>query len=405
MKKKFIYILLLCVLFVFLGIVIMVSNKVDETANLVPVLEALEEIENDIQVLKNGRYDNLVAKDFETNMHGIESIYNIDILTNHEYLQRTFIENFDIMNQAIDKFFVEDFDKSYVEAEIQVSRNEDIYVSYNDILTVCEDDKYNNEYLDYLFGNNTSNGGYMIQTSESLQNTWFSRNEFGTILPSENGCKKQLVYLSGQYCDEDEVINFRDGEVLLSVMEAKVIDFLNSEQFPLPKSQGITYQIGEVRILDNGFEEAICFKVRRVYKGVPFEYGATSSSDIYLDTLPHDRGEICYASSEYPDTLVGFGRVNGTVVETKQMKEIISLSEALRLVSNKIGDNSIYDVCGIELVYREVELSKEEMLELDGRLEPKWKIITINQNDDKYTLFYVDVVTGEITNRFEYYYD
>ena len=37
------------------------------------------------------------------------------------------------------------------------------------------------------------------------------------------------------------------------------------------------------------------------------------------------------------------------------------------------------------------------------RLSPKWKIITVNKNDDKLTLFYVGAVSGRLTERFEYY--
>ena len=48
------------------------------------------------------------------------------------------------------------------------------------------------------------------------------------------------------------------------------------------------------------------------------------------------------------------------------------------------------------------ELTKEEIQDI---LEPRWKITTVNQNDDKYTMFYVDVVTGEVSQRFEYMFD
>ena len=60
---------------------------------------------------------------------------------------------------------------------------------------------------------------------------------------------------------------------------------------------------------------------------------------------------------------------------------------------------------GVELVYREIIKAEEWDEIIATKLSLKWKIITINQNDDKYTLFYVDVVTGEITERFEYYYE
>ena len=71
----------------------------------------------------------------------------------------------------------------------------------------------------------------------------------------------------------------------------------------------------------------------------------------------------------------------------------------------RIGDNSVYAVHGVELIYCNSEIPEERKTEVMNILTPKWKIITINQNDNKYTLFYVDAITGEITDRFEYYYD
>lgn len=404
MKKKTILTAIgICCVLIIAGIVI-IQDK-EDVLNLITFSEMKESFATDIGSLKNGAYDNLIATDFEASIEEAESLYHLEILMDTSYKNRTFLENFEIMNQAIDKFFLEDFDKSYIKAEIQMSNDENVYIDYNDVSKLCTDERYNNEYLDYLFGNNTSEGGYMVQTTEALLNTWFSRNAFGGILPSLNECKKAYVYLSGVRQDEETLVHLQDGEITLSSLETMVLDYLNTDKFPLPKSKGITYGIGEARVLDNGEYDGICFKVRRVYKGVPFEYGATSSGDIYIDPLGHDTGEVCYAISTYPDTIVGFKRVNGTIVEKEEITEMISLSSALELLSEKIGENTVYEVRGIELVYRNCEIPEEQKAEIDDILEPKWKIITINQNDDKYTLFYVDVVTGEITERFEYYYD
>ena len=124
----------------------------------------------------------------------------------------------------------------------------------------------------------------------------------------------------------------------------------------------------------------------------------------YVDDYYADYGEISYVESTSPDTIMTFGAVNGPIIEQETITEMISLDEAIYKLSESIGDISIYDVYGVELVYREILSTDESIPEVDARLVPKWKIITMNQNDDKYTLFYVDVVTGEITERFEYYY-
>ena len=173
----------------------------------------------------------------------------------------------------------------------------------------------------------------------------------------------------------------------------------------LPLSEHITLGIGDIRVLNRGSWEGVCLKIRRFYKGVPFEYGSNAVSGGYIDPVGNDSGELGYAVSTYPDTMLSFGRTDGTAVETENVASLISLDMALQLLSEKIGENSVYDVHGVELIYRESSIPKERSDELNSILTPKWKIIAKNRNDEHYTLFYVDVVSGEITDRYEYYYE
>ena len=404
-KKK-----IVCV-FTFIGIMLIVAiiiltfkSEGDLKKNLATLSQIKENFQSDIQELKEGKYNNLIYHEFKTSLENVEGVYNIEIQSDNGYQDRTFLENFEKMNDVIDKFFMEDFDKSYIAADFYISDEETIYLDYNDIEKECVDEKYNKPRAEFLFGNDTSNGGYMVQISEALNNVWFSRYSLGNIIPSQCEYSNVYQYISCKRQNEDVEINLKDMKIKLSEMEERVLKYLNNE-FPIPVSEKIGFGIGDVRILNNGDYEGICFKVRRIYKGVPFEYGSTASSGLYNDKVNHERGEISYAVSEYPDTILAFGIINGTVVETGTISEIISLGNALDILSQKIGDNSKYDVYGVELVYRECEIPEEKECEIDAILRPKWKIITINQNDDKYTLFYIDVVTGEVTERFEYYYE
>lgn len=224
----------------------------------------------------------------------------------------------------------------------------------------------------------------------------------GDIQSSEY--KKAYPYVTCIRQVDDAELNLKDGKIMLSEMENKVLNFVNNE-FPLPISDNISMGIGDARIIDNGDYDGVCFKIRRIYKGVPFEYGTGAGSGMFIDSVGSETGEVDYAVSSYPDTMLAFGRVDGTVTETEEITEILTLKAALTNLSEQIGDNSVYDVYGVELVYRDSKIPKEREEELDDILTPKWKIITINQNDSKYTLFYVDVVTGKITQRFEYYYE
>lgn len=370
-----------------------------------PVHENVDGVfENNTQEPDGAKYANLNFKDFKVVTDGIDGVYNIEIISNNSYKERSFLENFKLMRNVIDNFFKEEFDKSSIVADFYPPNEDAIYVNYYDIEKICQDEKYNTPSNTYLFGNNTSNGGYMVQIDEAMINVWFSKNGFGNIMPSQLEYRKVYRYLSGVRQGEDVEVNLKDGTIKLSELEENLLGFLN-EDFSMDVSENISFGIGDARILNHGDCDGICFKVRRFYKGIPFEYGSNFAMGMYIDKLGNDKAEVSYLVSDSPDSMLSFGRVNGTVVETEKITQMISMDKALQLLSEEIGENSIYDVYGIELVYRECAIPDERVEQVDAILKPCWKVITVNQNDEKYTLFYVDVVTGEITDRFEYFYN
>lgn len=362
--------------------------------------KAKESFAKDIQALKEGTFENLKYNEFVGSLETIEGLYNLEVYKDVSYKERSNLENFAIMKTAIDSFFMEDFDRSFIMAEFYIN-DEVKKVRFDDVETVCTDEIYKQASLEYLFGQDSENSKYMVQTSASLLNTWFSKYGLGTVMPGD--FVKSYPYIAGIRQNEDVVLHLKDGDITLSDMEVKVMDYIENG-FPLPTSEGVSYQIAEANITENGEYDCVNYSLRRVYKGIPFEHGAFTTGGMYSDEVDHERGQLAYLESSSPDSMAGFGFVNGAVVQTQEISDIIPLSGALQLLSDKLGENSIYDVYGVEIVYRNT-LEKDEIPEgLENKLVPQWKIITINQNDDKYTLFYVDVVTGEITERFEYYY-
>lgn len=400
-KKMFGMMIIFCSLMVGLSIFFLQNNFENERLSHEKVDKVIQSGNQEIDKTK---YTNLCFKSFEVKTDTIEGVYNIEIISNNSYQERTFLENFKIMNEVIDEFFKEDFDKSNIVADFYLDDQEVTYVNYYDIEKICQDEKYNTSDNNYLFGNNTSDGGYMVQIDEGMMNVWFSKNGLGTIMPSQLEYQKVCIYLSGVRQVEDIEVNLIDKKVKLSELEEEVIKFLN-EEFPMKVSQNISFGIADARILSNGEYDGVCFKVRRFYKGIPFEYGSNFATDMYIDEYGNDRAEVSYSVSDVPDSMLSFGKVNGTVVETQKITEMITMDEAIQILSDNIGENSVYDVYGIELVYRQCIIPETRQGQVDAILKPCWKMITVNQNDDKYTLFYVDVVTGEITDRFEYYYE
>lgn len=409
-KKKIILGIGACVVAIAVALVVILikddNPTLDNTLeNKSSLAKAKENFVGDVQALKDGKYENLKCKEFTANIEGIEGLYNLDIEKNKGYEQRTHLENIEVIDSAINKFFKEDFDKSFIEVGFNISSEEPISINYTDIKTECVKDEYKDATMGFVFGRNTTEGGYMVQTTASLCNSWFSRYGLKDIGPFDGDTSRVtsgIFYVSCVRQEEDVELNLQDGKVMLSEMEEKVLKYTN-EEFPLPVSEGIRYGIGQAFVIDNEEYDGISFKMTRIYKGVPFEYGSGGASGNYIDKFEHDSANIAYASSACVDTLVGFGFPNGIVVEKSEITEVISLGEALDLLSEQIGSNSVYDVYGVELVYRSCEVPEDRKDEILEILKPVWKVITVNQNDDKYTLFYIDVVTGEITERFEYY--
>ncbi len=384
------------------------ENTQADDKRLVTVQQAIESYEASI---KQADYDNLIFHEFNGSIEGVEDVYNIKPLENKEDLGETFLEGFELMDKAVDDFFQEEFDKSYLEVIFYMPEGiDDERIPYNDVRATCSDEKYDGANVTVLFGNNTKSGGRMIQIARGGAMAWFSRGGFGTISPW--GCEHKEIYryISGIRQSEDVLINLKDGAIKLSEMEKNALSYI-SESYPWEVNEEISFAIGDARVIDLGDYDGIYFGIRRVYKGIPFEFGYESTMSLYNDEYVHDSGEIDYVESFRPDTLSGLSCVELAVEETETITEMIPLDKALDMLSDKIGDNSIYDVYGVELIYREQYTRdqqyemEEKNIDISGILKPVWKIITMNQNDDKYTIFYIDVVTGDITERFEYYYE
>lgn len=366
--------------------------------------QAKESFVSDIQELKDGKYANLVATDFTASIEDAEALYSFQILENQNY--ETTLENVGGMLEALEKFFGDSLDKSslyhdgYPLDENGEPSRESVEISYDELMTMLKEGDSHSYYLSGGFG---LGGEYYVAISPNFNNTWFSKRTFGTSLPGDN-IYNECLYVTG-IRQEDATIHLMDGDIQLAELEKKVLEYVNGEDFPLPLHEEIRYDIGTVYIMTYEDGECINFALRRVYQGVPFEYGSAAASGDYIDEAGHDYTTLSYAVSTSPDTLMGFIELQGIIDEKEEITSMITAGDALSLLSEQIGENSIYEVRGVELVYRNIEIPRSKWGEINDILEPKWKIITINQNDDKYTLFYVDVVTGEITERFEYYYD
>lgn len=411
-KKKGIIIVCVCICILLLvaGVGLLQSKEKKETEKkdgLVTLEDVKSQFETDIQELKDGGYENLIAKDFTASIEETEGLYCFQILKNQS--QETTLENVDEMIEVLELFFGETLDKSNLYHTVYtLDENGEIpmgemgtNLNFDEVMALLKDE-IKQGYS--LRGGFVLGGDMYAHLDPAFGNIWFSKRSLGTSLPEDAENTREYLYVTG-IRQEDAVVQLQDRAYALSELEQTVLDYVNGTEFPLPKQEEISYQIGTAHVITIEEKECINFVLRRVYQGVPFEYGYASASGTYIDELGHEYTRVNYIEGTQPDTIMGFMDLKGRVDITAEVKEMITAGTAISLLSEKIGENSTYEVYGVELVYRNCEVEEDRLLEVGDALEPKWKIITVNQNDDKYTLFYVDVVTGEITDRFEYYYD
>lgn len=382
----------------------------------------------EIQELKDGKYENLTASDFEASIDEVENLYRFQIFHPEGYADVSFLEDctfvienalsqkenplahlwnpdyriemmqrkLDEMNEIIKQFFQGEVDRTYLEGHY-ISDGEYHRVEYGRFLRMLSDGLITESNLFSLFVNETKNDGVMIQMSSIINDAWFSRGELGDIMPSLIWGAKRYLYLSGECQGEDVVLHLLDGDILLSEMEKRVLEYLNTDAFPLPRTQGIYYEIGEALVLENGKYEGydgVCFIVRRAYGGVPFTCGPWDLVYLYDG---YDTSEISYARSDIPDTMRDFDGLNGTVEVQEKIPNILSVGEALECLSDYFGyKNGTYEVRGVELVYKSCPVPKEDVLKISDILEPKWRIIVYPGGTSGEISYYVDVVTGEI---------
>jgi hypothetical protein len=205
-----------CTILVLIVLTLSNDNNKAKKENVELLLVSVEQaIESFNTTIEHSKYENLNIHDFEVSLENVKSIHNIRLVENDKYKDNTFLEDFARMNTVIDNFFKEDFDKSYIVATFSgvPNQQEDIVVPYNNIEKQCVLDLYDKSKYVFLFGNNTLQGGYMVQTDKTLSITWLSKNGFNSIHPSMQDYSKVYRYISCQRQNEDVKIKLKDGEI------------------------------------------------------------------------------------------------------------------------------------------------------------------------------------------------
>ena len=404
-KKKFAFFLVLILsvgITIGMALILMHSKENNELDILYDLETVKKNCESDIAKAANGKYNNLKLSNVDVDIDDIDELYQIDVEGNDDYRNKSMVENFELVKTTINKFFGDEFDLSVVDITFFDINEQPLepmpFVKVDEIIL---NKKESGSKFFLAFGDARKNDGKgFLQIDSNLVNVWFSRGNIQATHPMYSYDVKQVYNLTIDKSEITDVVHLSDGEITIKDAVNFVENYLNND-LPYEKNEEFVYEVAEVRVLDVDGQDALGFCVRKQYKNIPFDYVDAVTSGEFNSTYWDDRGQLCMIKTGEIDNICGLGGDRYNVIKsTDKIEKIISVDGALQAVSKEIGDNSVYDVYGIELIYQFTEDSEDNTLaKYSGRI--KWKITSRNQNDDKETLFYVDVESGKVENRFK----
>ena len=411
-KDKKVVILIICIL----AIVIVVINvkfggntqkdNIGKTKNVDMVFKQLDD---DVNNAKSGKYANLKIKNLNIDVKNTEDLYQINIIPNYDYTKNTYKENVEAVKSVINTFYGENINTDAAMVYIPAANEDEDMTEYSfqDFQKLVDEDKIRGDGYFLVFKDNRENGekGF-LQIDPSLVSIWLSKGELESTSPMYGyNTKKVYNFTLNENVSEDKVM-LKDGEITIEEAKNFIENYLNNS-LPYKKNDDFEYEVAEIRVLDADGQDAIGACVRKKYNEIPFDYIDGTTEGIYNSDFWDDRGELCMAKTNEIDNICGLGGDTYFVEKYgKKIKKMYSFDDALKTVSDSIGENSVYDIYGAEIIYQFTPVNKKdddgEVSKYKGRLQ--WKIVARNENDDKDTWFYVDIETGKLSHRFKQIY-
>lgn len=238
------------------------------------------------------------------------------------------------------------------------------------------------------------NGEEYAQVNSCMTSLWIDRGLEGAA-PSGDDLLDRVYYAGAADGSLDEAYETSTGSLSVGEAIAQTEAFFN-EGFPVPLGDGMEYRAARVYILEmpDG-TYAFDLSMRRSYRGVAFE-SANSGTFAYGGD---DTADLSEALLDGENHVLFFNGIdcNRTVEVTDAYSEILSPERAAEYLSQKIGDNTVYTVTGVELSYRIKDVGEAGGVEDEET--PVWTFLTVNQTSGQETRFYVDVVTGQVDTR------
>lgn len=213
-----------------------------------------------------------------------------------------------------------------------------------------------------------------------------------------NNPKTEFDSVATYYPDGD---NLEDKYELdngsISIRDAvKFAEYYWAECMPFDTAKDVEKKVRQVEVykLKNG-KYCIYHEMTRKFNGLMFEYEYPFENRAGLNYY-FDFGITIMVDTDDIDELLGTGN-RWMVEETgKKSYEAVSMKSAMDKVSNTIGSNSKYEVQRIEMIYRQQMIPYEnDYIEFKGI--PCWRMQCKNESNNTMTMFYVNLIDGNIS--------
>ena len=390
------------------------ETKADDITSQYASLSEIRESKDEVmEQAYNGKWGNLHFERFDPYLSDEDEIHNIS-WEDKNYKGLTGIDLFKELLKIVEyyandypngEFIWEDKDEGF--------RNDWKYSKVEEVLKTGEvpyecdlsyRDKSEKEYYLRNFVSVNSIFNMLIVNHRKITNTALESmieegSYIGQGVPGMNEwfLETEKIYLSnatdGSLDDEWQLL---DDKMSVRECIAFVEEYMNTEMIyeTNPDVRAKVYLVRVLKVTDDIYAYS-CMVSRTMY-GLTTEVYPSSYGDTQ-EGIREDGGLVELIEHNGIDY---FGYIPlATKIEKKEepITEIISLDNAFTLLSNRIGENSTYKILSAELGYRLTEHYGDGYNYGEGT--PIWRIMTMNENDNKNYVFELDCVTGDIRSR------
>ncbi len=240
----------------------------------------------------------------------------------------------------------------------------------------------------YLWWNKTTHFPHWISKGEAYELIKTDTTKISSWIPSDMDNKIVRYFNDGK--NNEKSYALLDGDVPIGeAVNYFENEYLTSLPYTITEDYSINVSSIDVyNIKDNLY--GYVFNFSSAWNTIPFDSREETFS--YEDTSLQYliSGEALMINKDDIDTIVDFNfpdiqEVGGAI------EDICSLENAVDIMSDKLTQNVKFDLQTIEFVYRGDYSSDYST----AYLEPSWKFIAYNQNDNLYYCIYVNAVSGE----------